>query len=95
MRKILSAALAAISLTFAGEAVAECVCRCVNGTVAAICDRATEAAPVCAPRICPIAAPSNPPRLARLTPPPGTTHCFMAQVLNPSTGQYEWTDVCR
>ena len=95
VRTIMSAALVAMSLTCASEAAAECVCGCIDGQLGVICNGSMQAPPVCAPRVCPVAPSSMPPRVAQLTPPPGTTRCFMAQVLNPSTGQYEWTEVCR
>ena len=95
MRKIMSAALVAMSFACAGEAAAECVCRCIEGKVGAICLGPIQAAPACEPRACPTAQPSIPPVLASRAPPPGTTQCQMAQVLNPQTGRYEWLELCK
>ena len=95
MRIVMTAAFIAMSLACASEAVAECVCRCIDGTLGAICVGPIEAPPACAPRDCPTAQRSIPPALASRAPPPGTTQCQMAQVLNPQSGRYEWLELCR
>jgi hypothetical protein len=96
MRNIMAIALVATGLAFAGEVAAECECGCINGQLAVICRGSTQAAPqTCAPRVCPAPQPSAPPVVASSAPPPGTTQCIMAQLLNPKTNQYEWVEVCR
>lgn len=91
-----AAALAAASLAWAGTAAAECVCGCIDGQVAVLCRGSMQAAPqTCAPRVCPAPQPSAPPVIASSTPPPGTTQCIMAQVLNAQTGRYAWVEVCK
>lgn len=95
MRIVMSAALVAISLAWAGETPAECVCRCIDGELGVICVGPIPAQPVCAPRICPATQPSVAPTLVTRAPPPGTTQCRLAQVLNPQTGRYEWVELCR
>ena len=95
MRNIVGAALLATALAVAGEAAAECVCRCIDGELGAICVGSTVVPPVCAPRVCPTAPQFSPPRIAQTAPPAGTTQCRMAQVLNPQSGRYEWMELCR
>jgi hypothetical protein len=96
MRYMMAAALAAASFAWGGTAAAECVCGCVNGEVGIICRGSMQAAPQsCAPRVCPAPQPSAAPVVASSAPPPGTTQCIMAQVLNSQTNQYEWVEVCR
>ena len=95
MRNIISAALLSTALAVAGEAAAECVCRCIDGELGAICVGPIQAQPACAPRVCPATQPSVAPTLASRAPPPGTTQCRMAQVLNPQTGLYEWLELCK
>lgn len=96
MRNIMAIALAAASVAWSGAAAAQCVCGCIDGQLAVVCRGSMQAAPqACAPRVCPAPQPSVPPVLASSTPPPGTTQCLMAQVLNPQTNRYEWVEVCR
>jgi hypothetical protein len=95
MRIMMSAVLVAISLACAGEAAAECVCRCIDGELGAICLGSTVVPPVCAPRVYPTAPQFTPPHIAQTAPPAGTTQCRMAQVLNAQTGRYEWMELCR
>jgi len=95
MRTLIRATLVVASLAFAGEAAAECVCRCIDGELGAICIGSTVVPPVCAPRVCPAAPQFTPPRIAQTAPPAGTTQCRMAQVLNPQTGLYEWLELCK
>lgn len=75
-------------------AQAACVCRCVNGTVQAICTSSLDIRPICSPTICPIAPPSIAPIQPPRVPPIGTSRCVQRQVLNPYTNQYEWREVC-
>lgn len=74
---------------------ARCECRCVNGQMVPLCDRAIELPPICPPRICPLVPPRvrpiDPPRI----PPIGTQECRSEQVYNHYTRQYEWEQVCR
>lgn len=96
MRNLMATALVAASFALAGEATAGCECGCINGQLAVICRGSTQAAPqMCPPRACPAPQPSTPPVIASSAPPPGTTQCLMAQMLNPKTNQYEWVEVCR
>lgn len=95
MRVMMSAALVATSLACTGAAAAECVCRCIDGELGAICLGSTDVPLVCAPRVCPTTPQFTPPRIAQRAPPAGTTLCHMAQVLNPQTGRYEWMELCR
>ena len=85
-----------ILLVLAPEvARAGCVCRCVNGEVQAICSSTLDIEPVCAPAICPIVPPAIRPIDPPTVPPIGTSSCRSEQVLNPSTRQYEWRQICR
>lgn len=96
MRRLLSAAaVLACSVGFTGDAGAACVCRCVNGEMRPICSSSIDLPPICPPTVCPITPPSVAPIQAPQVPPIGTTACRQAQVYNPSTGQYEWREVCR
>lgn len=79
----------------AGQAGADCVCRCVNGAVEAVCARATDVRPVCSPAVCPLVPPRVAPVKPPTVPPVGTTQCRPEQVLNPTTGRYEWQQLCR
>jgi hypothetical protein len=78
----------------AGQANANCVCRCVNGSVEPICSSSIDLPPICAPTICPIVPPSIAPIQPPTVPPIGTSYCSQQQVLNPYTNQYEWRRVC-
>jgi hypothetical protein len=92
MRRLLLALFLSIATAPAG---ADCVCRCVNGTVEAICARATDLRPVCSPAVCPVVPPRVAPVSPPTVPPVGTTQCRPEQVLNPATGRYEWRRLCR
>jgi hypothetical protein len=96
MRTLMSAALMAASVAWSGAAAADCVCGCVDGNVAVICRGSMQAAPqTCVARVCPAPQSSTAPVVASSAPPPGTTQCIMAQVLNSQTNRYEWVEVCR
>lgn len=75
-------------------AFADCVCRCVNGEVQAICSSAIDLEPICPPRICSIVPPSVRPIQAPRVPPIGTTNCRKEQVYNEYTRRYEWKTLC-
>ena len=94
MRKLMSAAVLAISLACAGEAAAQCVCRCIEGELGAICLASSDVPPVCTPRLCPAAPQSTPPGISLAAPPAGTTECRLGQVLNPRSDRYEWMALC-
>lgn len=79
-----------IKFAFAG-----CSCRCVNGTVQALCSSTLDIPPICAPRICPSTTPSIKPLPSLKLNPLGTSSCRQKQVLNPYTGMYQWKRVCR
>lgn len=85
----------ACSMTLVNDATADCVCRCINGEVRALCSSAIDLQPICSPQVCPITPPSIAPIQQPYVPPVGTTNCRQAQVQNPRTGQYEWREVCR
>ncbi len=88
--------LAALLLLLAAEAAsAACACRCVEGEMRAICANPVELAPVCPPAICPLTPPAIRPIGPPAIPPPGAQHCREAQVLDPTTGRYQWQTVCR
>lgn len=96
MRRLLSAAAVLVcSVAFAGNARAACVCRCVSGSVQALCSSSIDVPPVCSPQVCPITPPSVAPIQQPRVPPIGTTVCRQAQVYNLRTGQYEWREICR
>jgi hypothetical protein len=87
--------LVGLLTAFSGAVQAECVCRCVNGEVKAICRSTLDIAPICAPTICPIVPPSIAPIPAPTVPPIGTKQCRPEQVYNPITRQYEWKSICK
>lgn len=78
-----------------GIANADCVCKCVNGNVEAICENAFELKPLCSPMICPLPTPSIAPLELPSLPPIGTTQCRQEQIYNEWTGSYEWVEICR
>lgn len=82
-------------LSAASPALANCVCRCVNGHMQPLCSSPLDIAPICPPTICGIVPPSVTPIQPPKIPPLGTTNCQQAQVMNPNTRQYEWRTVCR
>jgi hypothetical protein len=90
MRRLL--ALSAFLL--AGAAHADCVCRCVDGQVRALCSSTLDLQPICAPQLCPIVPPALAPLPSLQLPPLGTTSCRQVQVLNPLTQRYEFRRVC-
>ena len=77
------------------NANAACICKCVNGTVEAICENAFELKPLCSPTICPLPTPSIAPLELPSLPPIGTTQCKKEQVYNEWTESYEWVEICR
>jgi hypothetical protein len=83
------------ALFLSANAQADCVCRCVNGEMQAICSNSLALPPICPPRICPLTPPAIEPLPSLRIPPIGTSECRPAQVLNPRTGQYEWREICR
>ena len=80
---------------FPFEAGAACTCTCVGEEFKAVCDNSLEIQPICPPRVCTIAPPSIVPITPPTVPPVGTQQCRQEQVLNPSTGRYEWQRVCQ
>jgi hypothetical protein len=89
------ALVAFLTLQFSASAFASCTCRCVNGSVQALCTSTLDIQPICAPQICPIVPPSISPIQPPTIPPIGTSSCAPQQVLNPYTNQYEWRRVCQ
>jgi len=94
-RLICSAAVLAGLWTVSNDARAACVCRCVNGSMRALCSSSIDLPPICAPQVCPLTPPSIAPIQPPRVPPIGTTYCRQVQVVNPHTGRYEWREVCR
>ena len=95
-QRVITFGVVALLALFAQEAEARCVCECVNGEMRPLCENITDMAPVCPQRPCPMVPPSLGPTPApaeRL--PLGASECQDVQVLNPSTGRYEWKRVCR
>lgn len=89
------AAVLFLSSFAAPRADARCECKCVNGEMQPLCERASDMPPVCPQRACPIVRPSTGPTPSLQPAPPfGTTECSPAQVYNPRTGKYEWKPVC-
>ncbi len=92
-QRFVLAIIAAFGL--ATQAHAACVCRCVDGTMRALCSNAVDVQPICPVTVCgmpPAAiAPIKPPRI----PLPGTFQCEQRQVQDPVTLQYEWHRVCQ
>jgi hypothetical protein len=86
--------LAAWVLIMVGTARADCVCRCVDGEVQAVCRNAIDLPPICAPSVCPVVPPSIAPISTPRIPPLGTSSCRQAQVLDPRTRRYEWRQLC-
>ena len=80
---------------WSGIASADCVCRCVNGQVQALCRSSLDIQPICAPQVCQVVPPSIEPIATPRVPPIGTSSCRQVQVQNPVTRQYEWKEVCR
>ena len=82
-----------VMLGFATSANAVCECACANGQPVTICQRGTDAKPVCGPEICkkPLAAPQA---SGGDIPPPNTDKCQLVRVHNPITTQNEWKKVC-
>lgn len=74
---------------------ADCVCRCIDGQMRAICSSSMSLPPLCPPTLCPMTPPSIAPLQSPRLPPLGTSECNQRQVLNPRTGQYEWRTVCQ
>lgn len=72
---------------------AACTCRCVDGQVQPLCDKATDARPLCPATLCPLPAPSVAPLSSPTLPPLGTSRCRQAQVCGPSG--CGWQEVCR
>jgi hypothetical protein len=74
---------------------AACQCRCVNGSVQALCSSTLDVQPICAPQVCPIVPPAVQPIATPQVPPLGTSSCNMQQVYNSQKGLYEWKNICR
>src|SRR5579863_9474222 len=81
-----------LSLTAGSEAA--CVCRCVDGEMQPLCHSSVDVPPVCPVTVCAIVPPSVRPVQPLGLPPLGTSQCSQRQVLNPTTRQYEWRNVC-
>lgn len=97
MRGMLAIAFATFVLVMTQVSVANanCVCRCVDGQMQAICSNTMQMPPNCPMTMCPTAPPTAAPMPSMRMQPHGTTSCSNQQVLNPYTGQYEWKQICR
>ena len=84
-----------VLFTFIENVNANCVCRCVNGEMKAICSSSIDIPPICPPQVCPITPPSVAPINPPSVPPLGASTCQNQQVLNPYTNRYEWKLICR
>ena len=93
--KALQATAFTLATSLVGVAHADCVCRCVDGQVKALCQSSIDLKPICAPQVCQIVPPSLKPIQPPTLPPLGTKSCEQKQVLNPSSGRYEWKSICR
>ena len=82
-------------LTAGRAADAACSCRCVNGSMQAICSSSLDIPPICPTTLCGITPPSVRPISPPVIPPIGTQNCRKKQVQNPYTGRYEWKTLCR
>ncbi len=93
--KIVTTLVVAASLFFATMVNANCVCRCVNGNMEALCSSSIDMRPICSPTICPIVPPSVTPIQTPTVPPVGTSSCAPEQVYDSNTGGYKWATICR
>ena len=66
---------AALFVSVAGTAEAACVCRCVAGTMQAVCARPTDRPVICRPGICRTAVPPIRQLDRRPYPPLGPRYC--------------------
>jgi hypothetical protein len=80
---------------FIADSRADCVCRCVDGEVQALCSSTVDLKPICASQVCSIVPSSIAPIQSPVVPPLGTSQCGQHQVLDPTTRRYEWQEVCR
>jgi len=96
---LVSTAFAAVLFSFAfpGTAIADCVCQCVNGELAAICTGNVSVQPTCAPRVCPAVGGSVAMVQNRHASAQGGSGsgCAPRQVQDPVSGKYEWQVLCR
>ena len=82
-------------LTAGRAADAACSCRCVNGSMQAICSSSLDIPPICPATLCGITPPAVRPISPPVIPPIGTQNCRKEQVKNPYSGRYEWRTLCR
>jgi len=81
-------------LGIAMNAISACRCACVNGEMQSLCSNSLDIPALCN-GICPLAPASVQPLPSLRIPPIGTEQCTQKQVLNQSTGRYEWRSVCQ
>ena len=81
-------------LALTARAQASCECRCVDGSMQALCSSAIDLPPICPSGGCALPPASIAPLRLPGLPPLGTTQCSERQVLNPATQQYEWHRIC-
>jgi hypothetical protein len=91
MRLLLAAVF---ELLLTAEARASCVCRCVDGATQPLCESSIDLPPICPATVCAFVPPSIKPVQPPAIPPLGTSQCSQREVLNPTTRQYEWRNVC-
>lgn len=87
--------LIAFGLAWPIQAQASCECRCVGGSMQALCSSSLDIPPICPATICEIPPASIAPIQTPRIPPIGTSECSQRQVLNPATHRYEWRSLCR
>ena len=75
-------------------ALADCVCRCVDGENVPLCRSALDVPPPCPPKVCPLVPPSIAPIQPPVIPPIGTTNCEQKQVWSEAKRKYVWREVC-
>lgn len=84
-----------MGLAMTVQAHASCVCRCVDGKMQPLCSSSIDVPPICPATVCMIPPAAIAPMPPVGLPPLGTSQCSERQVLNPSTGQYEWRRLCQ
>lgn len=90
------AIFATTSILFSVNVVsAACVCRCVNGSMEALCSSSIDMRPICPPTVCPIVPPSVMPTQTPTIPPIGTSSCTQEQVYDANSDTYQWKTICR
>jgi hypothetical protein len=61
----------------------------------ALCSSSIDLPPICPLTICPLTPAALAPLPPLVLPPLGASKCDNQQVLNPSSGRYEWKLICQ